>query len=206
MLPQFTSENIARFWSKVDRSGGDDACWLWTAGLTPKGYGRFCFSDTWIGAHRFAWLILRGEIGAGLCVCHDCPGGDNPQCCNPSHCFLGTRKDNREDCVAKGRQARGETHMSRTHPEALQRGDQNGSRRYPERLKRGDQNGSRLYPERLMRGESHLSAKLTEDDVRRIRSRYAAGGISHAALGREFGVYESTIAKIVARKTWAHVK
>jgi hypothetical protein len=28
-----------RYWSKVDKSGGPDACWPWTAGRSAGGYG-----------------------------------------------------------------------------------------------------------------------------------------------------------------------
>jgi hypothetical protein len=30
------AEDLSRFWSKVDTSGD---CWLWTGGVSPKGYG-----------------------------------------------------------------------------------------------------------------------------------------------------------------------
>jgi hypothetical protein len=47
--------------------------------------------------------------------------------------------------------------------------------------------------------------KLTGADVRAIRERYAIGGISHAALGREYGVNKVTVTRILQRKMWRHV-
>jgi predicted transcriptional regulator len=41
--------------------------------------------------------------------------------------------------------------------------------------------------------------------VLEIRSRYAAGGISQAALAREYGVSQPKINYVVNRKTWRHV-
>ena len=35
-----TDEDIERFWSRVDRTCGDNACCQWMAGLHAKGYGR----------------------------------------------------------------------------------------------------------------------------------------------------------------------
>jgi hypothetical protein len=37
-----SSKTAARFWRKVDRSGD---CWLWTAGVDRRGYGRFNVGD-----------------------------------------------------------------------------------------------------------------------------------------------------------------
>lgn len=50
------------------------------------------------------------------------------------------------------------------------------------------------------------TTKLTEPDVREIRKRYAAGGVSQAALAREFGVSAATIGDLIAGRTWRHVK
>lgn len=57
--------------------------------------------------HRLIWIETNGPIPEGLCVCHRC---DNPPCCNPAHLFLGTKKDNTQDALRKGRlyTARGE--------------------------------------------------------------------------------------------------
>ena len=55
------------------------------------------------------------------------------------------------------------------------------------------------------KGETHQWAKLSEDDVRFIRKRYAEGGISQPELGRMFGVTHKAIGLIIHRKNWAHV-
>lgn len=55
-------------------------------------------------------------------------------------------------------------------------------------------------------GERNPRAKLTDAQVRVIRSRYAAGGVSMRQLGREYGVSGTMIGDIVARRSWTHVE
>jgi hypothetical protein len=93
-----------RFWSKVDKSGGPDACWVWIAKArcqSGTGYGNFGISQgKYIHAHRQAWELTKGKIPEGLHGCHKC---DNVLCCNPSHLFLGSHVENMDDMVSKGR-------------------------------------------------------------------------------------------------------
>lgn len=101
---------MERFWSKVEKSGGPDACWLWRAGrFTGTGYGMFSVGGRIRRAHRVAFVLAHGEIPEGMCVIHSC---DRPACVNPAHLRLGTHTDNMRDMAAKGRDAgpRGEAH------------------------------------------------------------------------------------------------
>lgn len=76
----------------------NSGCWLWTAS-TFGGYGQFGMGHGHVvGAHRAAWLLLRGPIPDDLFVLHKC---DVKVCVNPDHLFLGTNKDNLDDFVAK---------------------------------------------------------------------------------------------------------
>jgi len=48
-------------------------------------------------------------------------------------------------------------------------------------------------------------AKLTDADIVAIRKLHAAGGITQAALGRQYGVSQAMIGYIVRRKSWKHI-
>lgn len=100
-----------RFLVKVRKT---DACWVWEGSQASNGYGSFSIKKS-IRAHRLSWMLYRGDIPAGLFVCHKC---DNPPCVNPAHLWLGTNQENVIDSVKKGRWLLGRkksTHCPRGH-------------------------------------------------------------------------------------------
>lgn len=81
----------------------DHGCIEWTGCKLKQGYGRLNVRGSLKLAHRISYEISVGPVPDGMCVLHRC---DNPSCILPSHLFLGTKADNTNDCVAKGRQPR----------------------------------------------------------------------------------------------------
>lgn len=90
----------ARFWSKVDMSGGTDVCWRWMGAMLKTGYGGVKIGGVSQRAHRVAFELAGNEIPVGMMVLHSC---DNPLCCNPAHLRVGSAADNTADARERGR-------------------------------------------------------------------------------------------------------
>lgn len=104
-----------RFWSKVDQSGGPDACWPWTRACGADGYGRFWFRGAALNAHRVAMILTLGEVPADRDVDHfRCK---DRRCCNPAHLRLATELqnalENNESPFARNARR---THCGKGHP------------------------------------------------------------------------------------------
>jgi hypothetical protein len=145
-----------RFWAKVDRSGGDDACWPWTGARLPHGYGAVRIAGVTRLTHRLVWEFAHGTPPAGV-IRHEC---DHTWCCNPAHLAEGSQAENLKDCHEKDRHARGE------------------------------RNGH---------------AKLTDETVREIRTRRAAGETC-VAIARDVGVRPGHVSRICSGLRWKHLE
>ena len=111
-IPPLSESDLARFWSKVDKSPGlgpDGDCWEWTACILSTGYGQFSAHGGCYSTHRVSFSLMIGPIPKGLCVLHRC---DNRRCVNPSHLWAGTHADNGDDCTEKGRRLKGSSHQN----------------------------------------------------------------------------------------------
>ncbi len=179
--------------------------------------------------HRIAYELTYGPIPPGLLVCHRC---DNPPCCRPDHLFLGDKRANALDCVAKGRWrgggVKGQFKPGSKHPQAklteervleIRRRLATGERKSMiardfgvhintiDRIRAGTTWRTVLdgpIPSRPVRGSRHHAAKLTEADVLTIRRRLSQGerGLD---LAKEYGVENSTIWRIKVRRVWRHI-
>lgn len=94
------------FWALVEQPSMD-ACWNWR-GSRRSGYGSIPYGQvSWPGqpqgAHQVAWVVTYGPIPAERQVCHWCA---NPACCNPTHLWLGTQRQNTQHTHLARRLAR----------------------------------------------------------------------------------------------------
>ncbi len=82
----------------------DGGCLLFVGAKCPFGYGmiRVRRDGRWTvrRTHLVMWEHVNGKIPAGLVICHTC---DVRECVEVEHLFMGTKRDNTQDMLSKGR-------------------------------------------------------------------------------------------------------
>ena len=86
--PKKFESDSDRFFHYVSKTGD---CWLWTGGISHKGYGLFRLRGTHVAAHRYSYEKTVGEIPKGLQLDHLCRVR---HCVNPSHLEAVTAREN----------------------------------------------------------------------------------------------------------------
>lgn len=92
------------FFAKLERM--PNGCLEWLGSRVKDKYGRvtrrglfFTRENGAIETHRYALYLATGSFPSDKTL-HHC---DNPPCCDPTHLFEGSAKDNTQDRVSKGR-------------------------------------------------------------------------------------------------------
>lgn len=101
LINKLTEKQKANFWSKVDKSAGDNACWPYLGCKDRKGYGRKAYNidgkNIHYSTHRLALILHTGQCSEDLLALHAPVICHNTSCCNPSHLRWGTNSDNALD-------------------------------------------------------------------------------------------------------------
>lgn len=100
-------------------TGNHTDCWIWMGARNNIGYGMIRDENKMRTTHRVSYEEHTGsKIPTGMCVCHSC---DNPGCVNPSHLWIGTRKQRAEDMIRKGRHKfwGGKTRLGAKNPRTI---------------------------------------------------------------------------------------
>ena len=211
-MPHIINNDIARFWSKVDKNGPTPQhkpelgrCWNWLSSLSPSGYARFrsrgqIFSNY---AHVFSFVLHFGKVPTGKEIDHECR---NRGCCNPSHLRPLTHRDNvlcgqtipahnltKSECV-------------RGHERTPENSYIDGQRKKQCRLceairnrERGWKSGS-ATDGRVNSGIRELS----EREVRTMHELFRAGW-RYAAIAEKFSVSYSAAEKILRGARWPQI-
>lgn len=177
MHPEFTTDEVKKFWERVDTSGGDDACWTWTGAVSRYAYGLLFIRKRYIRAHRVSYALHHGPIPDGYVIAHKC---DNPSCVNPKHLWACTQMENIQDRNRKGRQDHGPNAPQWTPPEP-----------------RGRIRGERAPRSRLTEEQVREIRRLYKKGVR---------GHGYSSLAKKFGVHDYAIEMIVKRESWTHIE
>ena len=163
-------------------------CWLWLGSARPNGYGLFFLGGKTVGAHRAAWMLVRGPIPSGLFACHHC---DVPACVNPAHLFLGTAKDNAADMDSKGRRV--------VAPHDGPNNPMHGRRHTADaRSKQAAAKAGRYV------GSAHPRATVNEHMVREIRARRLSGATA-TSIAADLGISFHVVRNVIGGKSWRHI-
>lgn len=156
----------------------NSGCWLWLGHLREtegRLRGEMSFQGRSQLVNRVAWKLFRGAIPTKSFVLHTC---DVSICVNPDHLYLGTHLDNMRDMRVRRRSFMATNPLRCTA--ALQKGKQKN------------------IGHRRLCGERHWNAKITQEQVEKIKNDPR----SFAAIAAAHGVWPTTIRDIKSGRTW----
>lgn len=153
-----------------------DGCWEWSGSRLYHRRHRTSYGRFWLRGKTVGAHRVSFEMTHGILGPGECAchSCDNPGCVNPSHLWAGSHQENMRDRGIKGRAAFGERNAHSTMPHTIKRGEQHGS------------------------------SKLTEEQVREIRSTPKFKG-RRKMLADKFRVSKALIDKVTTNAVWRHI-
>jgi len=184
-------------------------CWQWLMSILPKGYGCLRISGQLFLAHRWMYERLRGTIAEGMQIDHLCR---NRSCVNPDHMEVVSNAENsRRGLMAKldygqvadmrGLASRGVAIAQIARMFGVCWHSANKAVRGIRWLRPHD---LPVIPANGSIGERNNRAKLTAEDVSRVRVLHRSG-VPCVKIASQFGINRHTVNAVVRRKTWKHV-
>ena len=230
--PDLNDAEIRRFWAKVglpDASG----CMLWLAKVNRTGYANVTIRRHdrryTLRASRVSLALAVGSPPSANSEAAHAPREvcGNRHCVAPAHLRWATRTENEADKALDGTLLLGDQHgrakltwplVREMRAKAAQRvsyatlaAAYGISRGQVGWVIRGRSWASEsavpggVRPDPTLRGDRHPGAKLSREQVLEIRERYAAGGVTQAALAKEYGIGRATVGHVTSGRLWRDV-
>lgn len=196
---------IIRFLSRVVVLPGPNSCWIYEGKGGTTGYGMLRIDGAPKLVHRFSYEFFRTPLGNRI-VCHHC---DIPRCVNPKHLFEGTRLENNQDCVKKGRHS---SVLTKEQVVEIISQPHVGVRALAEKYKvsksaidliRCNINWKHIpRPIRTTPRKVRQAYLLTKDQVIEI---LAQGNVKGSILAKKYNTSQSNVYLIRSGKSWKHI-
>jgi len=154
----------------------EQGCWLWIGARYPNGYGAMSFLGKVVPAHRAGWMIANRVMEFPEGM-YACHSCDVKLCVNPDHITPGTPSENSKHAWRSRREGK------KTQEVAPQ---------------------ISLLERRTLYGDNRCI--LTEAIVLEMKRRRKDEGCSYGALGRDYGVSETTARFACQEKRWGHLQ
>jgi hypothetical protein len=232
LVYNYLGDKIMNFYERIDKKSKND-CWLWNGPMI-SGYGAYYTAGKTYTVHRHAFALHRGHKPKGklnhscnnyLCTnpAHLFDMGDPLQ-----HFNYHANKQNKDQCWIWGGalQSKGygtihtkerRIYAHRFAFETLIRPIQDGEIVChtcdnppcvnPSHLFIGtpqDNSTDMVNKDRQCKGTQKRNAKLTEDDVRKIRA-LAKTGLKHNRIANRFNISRNHAWHIIHRRYWKHI-
>lgn len=168
-----------------------------------RGYARYvlCVDGKKISrsAHSLVCIAFNGPRPDPTMHCAHRDGDKSNN--TPPNLYWATPLENAQDRDRHGRTRKGPYERPRNLPV----GERHWTRATPDKIPKGEAHYCRTNPDAVPKGSARHNSKLTESDIRAIRSEPARHG-SGRALSDKYAVSMALITAIRKGRAWTHVK